>query len=390
MQTSCGSAVDIDLLHAGQACHAIADSVGNTGMLLWEAAPCSSWIDGYQICVLALHAGVSDTSAGSFGFIPGFSIRSIIDINDDQGGQVGVSWYRSPHDGDSGPTLTSYGVYRRRQRAEAGSEGSPIPDQSMGAVAGGTRIDGWDFLMEIPAHGDSVYQCVAATLCDSTAQGGACWSSFFIRAMTPDPLEYYDAAPDSGYSVDNLAPNAPGDLHFAMQDWLVWDASPAPDFNYFTVYGSMNEQLEESADPLTSTTDTTTCVEGHPYTYYHVTATDIAGNEGLAATVGVPAETPLADYLPAEYMLARPRPSPSTSGMVIGFALPEEGEIELRILDAAGRTLTVLAKGYYPMGFHSVTWGGRTASGAAAASGVYFCQLKAGGRTWTQRVLLLR
>jgi hypothetical protein len=67
-------------------------------------------------------------------------------------------------------------------------------------------LDGWDYIATVPARGDAIYQYVAPTLCDSSISGGMCWSAFFVSAMTPDPLTYFDSPVDSGYSLDNLAP----------------------------------------------------------------------------------------------------------------------------------------------------------------------------------------
>jgi hypothetical protein len=75
----------------------------------------------------------------------------------------------------------------------------------------GADVLDWDYLLTVPARGDSVYQTVVTTTCDSTAEG-LCSNAFFVSAMTPDPLVFFDSAPDTGYSVDNLPPGAPQSL----------------------------------------------------------------------------------------------------------------------------------------------------------------------------------
>jgi hypothetical protein len=79
---------------------------------------------------------------------------------------------------------------------------------------------------------------VAPTLADSTAGGGIQWSVFFIRALTAEPATYFDSAPDSGYSVDNLAPSVPLNLAYVAPGILTWDDVPDTDFDFYTVYGS--------------------------------------------------------------------------------------------------------------------------------------------------------
>jgi flagellar hook assembly protein FlgD len=41
-------------------------------------------------------------------------------------------------------------------------------------------------------------------------------------------------------------------------------------------------------------------------------------------------------------------------------------------------------------GFHRVAWNGRNESGRAVGSGIYFMQMKAGGRTVTERFAVVR
>ena len=72
--------------------------------------------------------------------------------------------------------------------------------------------DGWDYAGAVPAHYEQVYNMIAPTLADSTITHGMHWSVFFIRAATADPLTYFDSAPDSGCSIDNLAPGRPSNF----------------------------------------------------------------------------------------------------------------------------------------------------------------------------------
>jgi hypothetical protein len=64
---------------------------------------------------------------------------------------------------------------------------------------------------------------------------------------------------------------------------LSWQESEDADFKYFTVYGSNYESLDGSAVLLGHTVDTQLDVAAAPYPFYHVTATDFAGNEGAAS-----------------------------------------------------------------------------------------------------------
>jgi hypothetical protein len=46
------------------------------------------------------------------------------------------------------------------------------------------------------------------------------WSVFFVSAVTPDPLVYYDSEPDSGYSLDNIPPLPILDLEIDPNSWF--------------------------------------------------------------------------------------------------------------------------------------------------------------------------
>ena len=76
------------------------------------------------------------------------------------------------------------------------------------ASPSGALLDGWDYLATTPAHGESAYDLPAPTVNDSSALG-LHLATFMVRAVTASPGTFYDSAPDSGYSVDNLPVGTP-------------------------------------------------------------------------------------------------------------------------------------------------------------------------------------
>ena len=129
----------------------------------------------------------------------------------------------------------------------------------------------------IPAIQDSTYDCVAPTLVDSLEVTGIQWSIFKVCAHTEIPSIFYFSLPDSGYSIDNLAPSTPTGLMFANDEELIWDSCPDEDFQYFSVYYGENSG-EYNEEPFTTTIDTF-WVDDFQEGYYVVTATDFAGND---------------------------------------------------------------------------------------------------------------
>jgi hypothetical protein len=91
-----------------------------------------------------------------------------------------------------------------------------------------------------------------------------------------------------------------------------------------------------------------------------------------------------------ESWLAPGRPNPFTSATTIRFVLPQSGPVELKVLDTGGRLVRTLQAGTLPPGPHEASWDGRDEHGSPLASGVYFCVLRAGARTFEQRLVLVR
>jgi uncharacterized delta-60 repeat protein len=128
------------------------------------------------------------------------SITSITDVGNDQGRQVRIRWHRCVYDGDLPDyIITSYNIYRRIDEYLFG-----------GRKDGHSGLDWppgeWEYIVTVPAEGETNYATIVPTLADSTSEG-IYWSVFFVRAKTPDPLVHFSSEPDSGYSIDNLPPD---------------------------------------------------------------------------------------------------------------------------------------------------------------------------------------
>lgn len=84
------------------------------------------------------------------------------------------------------------------------------------------------------------------------------------------------------------------------------------------------------------------------------------------------------------------QPSPGRPETEIAFEVHQSCDVRLEIYDPAGRRVATLLEGRQGPGRHSVTWTGRTDTGAEAQSGVYFCRLEAGAVQQTLRLLITR
>jgi hypothetical protein len=333
-------------------------------------------------------------------------LTSIVDIPNDQGRQVSVSWNRSSHDcvGDVTP-VTEYAVFRKIDEARASASepvhsglaerrSGPTPEDSGGPAL--YPPGSWHFVTTVPAFREDEYAVVVPTLGDSTSTGGMYYSVFFVRAATADPGVYFDAPPDSGYSVDNLAPTVPGGFsvdYSATVNELAWEESDAPDFQYFRVYRGTDPGFVPGPENLVHMTTDTGWVdsveEGWQY-HYKVTALDFSGNESNAASpesitgVDEPAN-------PARFALHRNVPNPFRSGTTIAYDVPAGGgAVELAVYDVAGRLVRTLVDGLATPGTRSISWDGRDGGGRAVGSGVYYCRLAAPGFEESIKIVLLR
>ncbi len=382
----------------------------------WELRDSSStiWItSGYQSCFLAtgdytliwyhedgwrepspnpvactLEQGATLQLIGTY--VPAPGIASITDVDNDQGRQVRLLWGRCVHDapGDSLP-VTGYAVYRRQDAYKS----LQVQEKKREP---GAKLTGWDYLLTVPARGDLQYQCLAPTLCDST-DAGICWSVFMVSALTADPYTFFDSAPDSGYSVDNLAPCVPQGLAVAYQQEgndLSWQENPEPDVVMYRIYRATmsggvctTPQAAPTAevagpswhDPLT----------GQWHVCYYVSAVDDAGNE-----------SPLTDWsgtgvsgvtaLPKALSLHANVPNPFNPATTIFYDLPSCTTVELAIYDLSGHRVRTLVDETQDAGSHHVVWQGHDDQGNTVASGVYCYRLRTRSGTLTRRMTLLK
>jgi hypothetical protein len=258
----------------------------------------------------------------------------------------------------------------------------------------------WEWVASVDAHYWEEYAYTCGTLRDfmGDLDNGMHW--FVITANTADPFTFWDSAPDSAYSIDNLSPCAPmgiaGDQSYYPAGLeLTWSPNSETDLGGYNIYRGTDPTFEPSSDNWIANTCDTMAFDGN-WTgdagyCYKVTAVDIHGNESdyaLLCFEGVTGNDPMP--VPDATFLAQNFPNPFNPNTTIAFGLKSAGFVNLSIYDAAGRLVATLINESRAAGNYTAAWNGKARNGSPAASGVYFYRLTAGTFIETKKMILLK
>jgi DNA-binding beta-propeller fold protein YncE len=318
-------------------------------------------------------------------------ITAITDIGGDQGHQVRIRFLAHGWDflGSSMP-ITGYYVYRRIDAAAA-------PEASLDRMAGGAavavpagaQLDGWDYLTTVPATVENAYNVVVPTLADS-GLSGTHWSVFMVRAATSTIGVYYDSAPDSGYSKDDLPPAVPSPFTAAFAvgvTHLHWGRNLEPDFWTYRLYrGAAPDFVPGPANMLAALSDTDYVDVGPPGACYKLSAADRSGNESGYARITPSEIAGVAEGGALAFALEGVRPNPVRGDRLsVEFVLPGPAPARLELLDVSGRRVFSCEVGTLGAGRHSVN----LAADRRLATGLYLLRLTQGGDARTTRVAVI-
>jgi hypothetical protein len=108
-------------------------------------------------------------------------------------------------------------------------------------------------------------------------------------------------------------------------------------------------------------------------------------------TINVTGVNPATQPKPQVFALEQNSPNPFNPVTNIFFSIPEKTGVELYVYDVSGKVVKTLVDGVtMEPGRHKATWDGRTDSGRAVSSGVYFCKLSAADKVAQVKMVILR
>ncbi len=316
-------------------------------------------------------------------------ITSVTDMPNDQGGKVRISWDRVYLDASgSSPEIVSYGIWRKIPAGPRLINGN----QSGMFTANDTLGTFYDCLGTVDAVQSPSYHFTAETL-DDSSQSGLHAETFLVSAHTGDPNIYFIFEPASGYSVDNLAPQAPQNFAAIFVNGSVimhWQKNSEKDLSEYILYRGTADSLEE----VIGQTIDTNYVDQNPVIdkmYYAVRAEDVHGN---ISPMCVPVLTGLDDnaVLPISYALQQNWPNPFNPSTRIRYQIPEQSMVRVQVFNILGQVVALLHDGIQNAGYKEVEW-----VASSFSSGIYVYTLQATSvadprKTFTQvkKMVLIR
>jgi len=377
------------------------------------------FVAGYFAVTIDVGGGVMTGAGGNDIFVVKYlrtapEIHSVRDVPGDQGGLVNLAWYGSGVDTPSEPEITQYTVWRAISATMAAAL---IADGALSSSMPPVDLDdAWDrpfirvdktngapffwYLVEtIPAFYLPGYSAPVATLFDSTSVSSE--NHYFqVIAHTSVPTTFYTSDPDTGYSVDNLAPAMPMSLVGIQNQTpvgleLTWDANTESDLGHYAVYRGVTPDFVPGPGNLIASPDDPTIFDsGWTWAggyYYKVSAIDEHENESDFAILGPNQATGIGeDGIPRATYLLQNVPNPFNPETQITFGLREAGNVSLQIFDASGRLVRELVSGHRNAGPNEATWKGVDQNGLRVGSGVYFYRLEVGGEIRTRKLVFLK
>lgn len=108
------------------------------------------------------------------------------------------------------------------------------------------------------------------------------------------------------------------------------------------------------------------------------------GQDGIVvATVNGGTMVGVNEYKPSTGISISNKPNPFTGSTKISYSVIENSKVEINIFDIYGKKITNLVNEQMPIGTYNLNW-----DASALSAGVYFCTMKSGDKSVTQKMIL--
>lgn len=335
-------------------------------------------------------------------------ITCVMDVDDDQGGQLELDFNGSALDGNglnglfvnppSGPPIpigdlfggssggpppfglvTDYTIVRVHDRSTSWGqqqlgritkkvEALEPRLQSAFAVLDSAHL--YDPLKSFGALGEPFYRTIVETMRDSGANRSY-WERYLVIAHHSSGQQFRSKV-DSGYSVDNLAPAPPGGGAAAPDGGsmrVTWTANTEADLADYKVYRSNQPgQDVRLMTPVASVVEPR-YVDANPLpdavSYYYIVARDKNDNLSEPALIVANKVTGVEALggVPTEYSLSQNYPNPFNPSTTIRFGVPFRSRVVVQIANTLGQVVETLTQDEFNAGFYGIQWEARVPSG---------------------------
>jgi immune inhibitor A len=110
----------------------------------------------------------------------------------------------------------------------------------------------------------------------------------------------------------------------------------------------------------------------------------------FTVTFASPAEDEIDDVLPLAFELDQNCPNPFNNETQISFSLAEGSQIDLKVYNILGQSISTLISDYYEAGTYHIAWDGSDSDGNEVSTGVYFYRLTTNAESYSRKMLLLK
>lgn len=313
------------------------------------------------------------------------AIIGVRDVPSDQGGKLRIKWRGSYTDSLPSLGISTYGIWRQVDESSALRSGN----RALRTTMTGSQTLYWEGVGTVAARGESTYTFTLPSGQDSTAAGNP-RTVLMVDAHAARWPGYFSSTPDSGYSVDNLAPPAPGGVsaQYAVGTASIhWGLNSAPDFSTFRIYRGASYGFAPGLENMIAARRDTGYVD-HPSgtVFYRISAVDVHGNESPTVVASPVGMLDASEHAPLAFSLERVGPNPARINQLsVAFTLPSATPAQLELLDVGGRRVWERSVGTLGAGRHVMSLGEQ----ARLRPGVYLVRITQGADRRVLRIVAL-